>query len=218
MSQMSSTAGNGSQNIVKTTAGGAVFLLTAAVILGVGLLHALDTTSNAKAQTATETKATEQQQQVNQTSNTTNAPPVTPTRAPGDVKILVANGVAIQGVASKVSGKVKQMGYQMLTPGNTVKTETASAVQYASGYQTEAQAVATSLSIPASNVIPFATPAAVQELGDANVLVIVGSELAASVTTTTPGSSNTTVVNPAVNGPLTSGAGSNTNGTNSSSN
>lgn len=221
MSQSAGMAGGGrSASSPKASATGrAVLLLAFAVVLGAGLLNQLDDTEvgtrtiSAAAPPVEEDTAAP----VNDNSQVTvvSAPAL---RTPAEVKVLVANGVGVTGAASKVAGRLQPAGYQLLKPGNTLSRNENSTVQFAPGYEAEAQALATSLGMPGTAVQPLTQPAPVAELEGANVVVIVGNELANAAQTqaATPlpdsatGTSTTAASNsnPAVNGPLSQMPGS----------
>lgn len=201
------TNGNGGKpSATQSAPGRAVFLLAFFVVLGVGLLHELDK-PKASAQ-LNETKTAQVAQSGVTSSSTTQ-----PARTPAEVKVLVANGVGVAGAATRVSGRLSPVGYQLLKPSNTVATQTASAIYFAPGYQAEAEGVGTTLGIPASGVMALPTQPVVGDLQAANVVVVVGNDLAnisaATPTSNAAGSSSTTSstatstsVNP-LNGPLT---------------
>jgi len=210
------------------SAGRGVLVLALATAIGIFFLQQLDDApeiTRASAGSANNQVAT-QAPPVNPVVSTA---PIVQTRSPADVKVLVANGIGVSGVASKVAGRLQPIGYQLLKPGNTVKSETNSLVQYSAGYAAEAAAVANSLGLPASGVQALPVPNPVADLQGANIVVIVGNELAnapltqsaqpqnGNVASGTTGSATqtgtetqtgqvggvaTTAVNPATNGPL----------------
>jgi len=224
MSQVSATAGDGqatARPATKTPTGRAVFLLAVFVILGVWLLHELDSSpatttplaqtedkaDDKKASTNNATQAQSQTQTSSQTNTATQTQTTTPvSRTPSDIKLLVANGVGVNGVAAKIAGRLQPFGYQMLKSGNTTAKMTTSQVQYAEGYLTDAQAVATALGLSSSAVVAMPNPASISDLQGANIVVIVGNELATAAT----GASL------ALSGPLS--AGNSTTGTGTGTN
>jgi hypothetical protein len=224
MSQVNTMTGDARPRASKAPAGRAVFLLAVFVLMGVWLLHELDSTptatwatspaasssqetdnsTNVNNASATQTGQTGTNQATTQQSITT---PVA--RTPADIKLLVANGVGVNGAAAKVAGRLQPVGYQMLKPGNTTTKMTASQVQYAEGYATDAQAVATALGLPSAGVVAMPTPASISDLQGANIVVIVGNDLAATGTASGTGTATgtgtaagTTGSNSALNGPL----------------
>src|SRR4051794_4818172 len=114
MSQSSTVAGDGqsSQTPTKAPTGRAVFLLAIFVILGIALLHELDSPSSAATTNKTSAAASTSNSTSNQASTQNNAATQQNTsttlavRAPSDIKLLVANGVGVQGVAAKVASRL----------------------------------------------------------------------------------------------------------------
>jgi len=70
---------------------------------------------------------------------------------------------------------------------NATANVSTSAVYYVSGQKAAAEAVAATLHLPASSVLPYTTAAPVSTIGTAEVLVVVAPDLttAGSATTTT---------------------------------
>lgn len=109
------------------------------------------------------------------------------TKAPKDVKVLVANGTTTAGLASQVTESLRTKGYTTLTPTDTSAHVTTSMVYFEPGYGSDAAALATKLGLAASAVSAMPTPSPVPALGTANVLVVAGPNLntAAGTTSTT---------------------------------
>ncbi|MGH9102304.1 MAG: LytR C-terminal domain-containing protein [Acidimicrobiales bacterium] len=101
------------------------------------------------------------------------------TVAPSKVTTLVANGTAVPGAAGKVGTSLGQHGYHVLSPVNASSPVSSSQVYFASGYAEEASAVASSLSLPPSDVSAMPSPPPVSSSQSADVLVVVGPDLAA---------------------------------------
>jgi hypothetical protein len=221
MSQMSSSIGDSGSgagaSLKNAGTGRAVLVLAIAVVLGITLLHELD---NAPAGASNLASATTKAKAHNTTPAANAVPSTTtlPARSPAEVKVLVANGVGVNGAASKVAGRLQPIGYQLVKPGNTINKSTTSSVQYTPGYQAEAQALATSLNIPSASVQPIATPSPVTDLQGANVIVVVGDELANGGTSAN-GTTNTTTAGSNSNGTTnTTAAGTTSNNANSTTN
>lgn len=223
MSQVSGLAGNGGAGRVeKPTTGRAVLLLAVAVVLFVALLQQLEKEPG--------TPSSKPQDKAQPAASATTVTTV-PVRSPAEVKVLVANGAATAGAATRVNSRLQPVGYRLGKPTNTATKASASSIAYQVGYQAEAQAVATTLGLPATAVVAMPAPLPVADLQDANILVIVGPDLAAassaststttgangSAATTTTGmarasggvtttivasGSTATTANPATNGPL----------------
>ena len=167
-------------------AGRGAALLAVAVAIGVILLNAADDEPGDRLAAGSDSATTEPQAR-----GTTTLPPITtttlPLRAPRDVKVLSANGTDVRGVAGKVRDVLRASGYNVLAPTDA-KPATASAVYFAPAFNREAEAVAQALALPSTAVQPLPTPPPVPDVRGANVLVVVGPELAqrlAATTTTT---------------------------------
>jgi len=225
MSQSSTLGGErygGGDGAKAASAGRAVLVLALAAIVGFVVLQQLDDVPAASNRAAVITPSASQGVQPAPGPALTASPPVTSStaRSPADVKVLVANGIGATGVASKVAGRLQPIGYQLLKPGNTVNRETNSLVQYSAGYAAEAAAVANSLGLPASGVQPLPVPNPVADMQGAHLVVVVGNDLANAPLTQAAqpqtgtnvqsggagaagqGATQTTFVNPAINGPL----------------
>jgi hypothetical protein len=118
------------------------------------------------------------------TTTTTVAPTTTTTvpKAKSDVPVLVVNA---SGQA--VTNELQLAGWNVQAPMNATANVSTSAVYYVSGQKAAAEAVAATLHLPASAVLPYTTAAPVSTIGTAEVLVVVAPDLArsASATTTT---------------------------------
>lgn len=114
-------------------------------------------------------------------------------RAPAEVKVLVLNGSGKAGVAKSNSEAIGEKGYTMLTPGNAAANSSQTAVYYAAGYQTEAEAVASALGRTSDIVVAKPTTSLGPGSDTANVVVVLGADVApASSSTGSSGSSTST--------------------------
>jgi hypothetical protein len=175
-------------------------LLAVAVILGIVLLQQFDTDIDTGGQVATDVSQSDDETTTTRAVGLTTVPATTPTtaavRPKSEVRVLVANGAGVRGLGANTTAVLRGLGYATLTPtdttgGNVDRT----VVQYAEGYAAEARDVAAALSLPATAAIPQASPpVAAADLGDAKVIVILGTDVAnsATSTTTTAGGSGTT--------------------------
>src|SRR5436309_10784032 len=109
-------------------------------------------------------------------------------RAPAEVKVLPANGTGASGAAGRTGDKLKAAGYNVLAATNTAKQPlSSSAVYFKPGLEREARVVATLLALPDSTVQAMPTPPPVPDPKDADVVVVVGPDLAGkSVAPVTP--------------------------------
>jgi hypothetical protein len=172
-------------------AGRAVILLGAAVIIGAAMLHAMDrgVDFNAlKAQTGTADTTTPKAKKVPHAAvtATTSTSTTLPPRPPADVKVLPVNGTNVAGVAGRTGDVLRRGGYNVLSPTNTAKPVDSSSVQYAPGHDSEAKEVAKVLALPDTAVQPLASPPPVADTRGADVIVIVGPDLAARTAPTSP--------------------------------
>lgn len=187
-------------------------LLAVAVVLGIVLLNAADdappdrVSSGSSATTPSDS-----------TSSTLAAPTTVvtlPLRAPADVKVITGNGTTTKGVAGKARDQLKAAGYNVLAPTDATKA-TASAVYFVGDYTREAEGVATSLGLPPSSVAAVPTPPPLPDARGANVIVVVGPELAqrltpTSATTAAGGATTTTAAGGATTSTTRAGATSST--------
>lgn len=162
-------------------AGRGALLLTVAVILGIVLLNAADDPPPDRVTAASPDDDP-------QTTTTLAAPTTTvatvPLRPPPEVKVLAANGTTTKGVARKVTDQLKAAGYNVLSPTDSQQAGT-SAVYFTGDYQREAATVAEGLGLPATVVVALPTPPPLTDARGANVIVVVGPELAQRVSGTT---------------------------------
>ncbi len=184
MSQTATSNEGTTQAAKAATTGRAVLLLALFVVLAVALLNALDD----PAADTTVVRAAAAPAPAAPVAATVPPPVTVPTRSPSEVKVLVANGVGVNGAASRVASRLQPIGYLLVTPGNTTTPSPVSGVAFTEGYQPEAQALATSLGLPTTAVQPF-NPTLVADAQGANLVVVVGNDLAAAppASTATPG-------------------------------
>lgn len=113
-------------------------------------------------------------------------------KLPAEVTVIVLNGTSVGGAAGKYSTALGTVGYQMLEPGDAPTNVPATQVFFTPGYEQEAAAVALAAGAPAT-VTPAALPTPPPgEVGAANVVVVLGADLA-SLTPTTVATTPTTV-------------------------
>lgn len=163
-----------------TAVGRAVVLLVVAVLLGLVLLNATDgpdpdrVTADVVAEESGDGALAE--------SSTTTSPPTTqaPTRPHEQVKVLAANGTKSKGVAGRLTETLKGLGYNALAPVDA-PTTAETIVYVAAGYEREGAELATLLALGPSAVRPLTAPSPVRDLRGANLLVVVGNDLAARI-------------------------------------
>lgn len=114
-------------------------------------------------------------------------------RSPAEVTVIVLNGTSVGGAAGKYSVAIGTAGYQMLESGNATTKIPTTQVYFAEGFELEAAAVALAAGAPAT-VTPAALPTPPPgEIGAANVVVVIGADLAdLTPTTAAPATDSTT--------------------------
>lgn len=175
-------------------AGRAAAVLLVAVVIGIVLLNKVDdpvrqVSAGGGGNTTEETT----------TTVATPVPTTLPARPPAEVKVLSANGTKVNGAAGRTRDALKALGYNVLSPIETKRPVEASVVFFTPGFDREAQTVAQALKLQPTSVqpLPAADALPVSDLRGANVVVVVGPDLAkptgASSTTTTAKKTTTTV-------------------------
>ncbi len=152
------------------------FVLTTVLVLGV--IH--PTTSVMGARTGSAASTTTKPA----------APTTTTTTAPPHVPVLAANASGVPGAAGSVTTQLQTAGWDMLPPVNASARVTVTNVYYVAGQKGVAQSVAKALLLPASSVAPYTTSAPVSSIGTAEVLIVVGPDLANRTSTTTSSTVN----------------------------
>jgi hypothetical protein len=172
-------------------AGRGALLLLVAVVIGIVLLNKTDTTS------VTTVKQTNTTVKPGRTATTTSTIPTTTTLAAHDsatVKVLPVNGTTTGGVGARAKDALLAARYNALAPTDSknkpVKT---TVIFFAPGYEGDAHLIATLLNITNPNIQPMPavrTNIAVNTANAdaANVIVVVGEDIAASLPTTTTSS------------------------------
>lgn len=183
-------------------AGRGAVLLAVAVILGIVLLNAADDPGPDRISAGA---AEEDDDDGSSDDTATTLPPTTlatvPPRSPQEVKVLPTNATAVKGVAGKARDTLQAAGYNVLAPTDATRAEASNVYFTSADFEREAQAVASALGLPANVVVayPTAPPLPVTDPKGANVVVVVGPELAqqlapapsTTVTTRAAGASTT---------------------------
>jgi hypothetical protein len=171
--------------------GRAVALIAVAVLLGLFLLHRTGPANSGPPALAAATSTTQTTAPPTSAAATTSSSVATKT--PQAVKVLVANGTPTAGVASRLSTRLKGQGYDTVGAGtNASQAATTSKVYYQPGFAAEAATLAQLLKLPPSAAQPMPSPAPVNNLGSANVVVVAGPDLASGSSGTGGGSTPTT--------------------------
>ncbi|MFZ4669407.1 MAG: LytR C-terminal domain-containing protein [Microthrixaceae bacterium] len=118
-------------------------------------------------------------------------------KAPQQVKVVVANGSPVSGLAGKTTAFLAQNGYSNSTATDAQSQVSVTTVYYSPGFEASAKALARILGLNSSQVqaLPNGAELAKNQPSDAGVVVIAGPEIAtivgASSSTSGSGSSGT---------------------------
>jgi hypothetical protein len=175
--------------------GRGAILIAAAFVIGLILLQKTDRTPRS---VRTQTGATPT------TSPALTLPTTATTVVTGhqskDVKVLVANGTNTAGAASRVVQPLTAAGYNVLAPTDATKAAKASTktsvVYFTPGYDQDARVIAVRIGLQQTAVqtMPAAPP--VSNTQGANVIVVIGPDLAGSGGTATTARTGTTARTP----------------------
>jgi hypothetical protein len=114
----------------------------------------------------------------------------TTTVALATIHVLVANATETNGVAGSVTNFLASKGFGTLTAVNALVKVTSSEIFTVGGATADTSVVASALDLPAVSIEPAASAAPVSSTTGANVVVIVGPDLATrfapGATTTAP--------------------------------
>ncbi len=162
-------------------------LVVVAVLLGLVLLrNGLDTSevvtssrNDSSTDGTTDDSSDEGTDAIDEETTTTLA-----VRSPAEVTVVVLNGTSVGGAAGKYSTAIGTAGYQMVDPADAATKIPATQVFFTAGYEREAAAVALAAGAPATltpALLPTPPPG---EVGAANVVVVIGADLASLTPTT----------------------------------
>lgn len=174
-------------------AGRGAILLAVAVVLGIILLNAADDPPPDRvAAGVTEEEDDSSAEPEDPTTPTT--PLTAPPRAPQEIRVLPTNGTAVKGVAGKARDQLQASGYNVLAPTDAQRATSSNVYFTSQDFEREAQAVAAALGLPASVVVAFpsAPPLPVSDGKGANVIVVVGPELAEQLSSSGTATTSTT--------------------------
>ena len=100
--------------------------------------------------------------------------------SPSQLQVQVLNGSGVAGAAGRMTSKLSDAGYIVLTPANAARRYTTSAVYYAEGYRSDAEQVLAAADIDEIETVT-AMPA-VFAAEDAAVVVLLGTDSAPAAT------------------------------------
>ncbi len=126
---------------------------------------------------ATDDETTTETPAVDETPAATDPPPILHTIS--EVRLLVVNGTGVGGAAGTVNNSFIALGYNGLEPtnSNSPDTITETKVYYAEAYILDAQSIALALNAPTTAVAPLTDDVPVDELSEAHVVIVLGSDL-----------------------------------------
>ncbi len=99
---------------------------------------------------------------------------------PAEVRVLVANGTEVGGAAGAIREVlISDQGYNGLPPVNATTEEVPefSFVYYANGYELDARNVGLIIGADSANILPIPAALPVADLAEANILILLGSDL-----------------------------------------
>lgn len=169
-------------------AGRGTALLAVAVVLGIVLLNATDDSPSevsSKPDTDQTQPTTPAGGDPDPTTSTSTAPPA---RLPAEVKVIAVNGAGVNGAGAKATDALREAGFNVLAPLTGTRGAT-TAVFHAAGFEREGAAVATALAVPTTAAQALGTPPPVADIRGADVVVVVGADLANRLTATSSSSS-----------------------------
>ena len=112
-------------------------------------------------------------------ATTTSVAPTTTTVNMAGTKIVVANGSGVGGSAGRLSDVLREEGYAVIEPTNAVRNDyETTEIYFLQGFEAQAGVVARELGVPVTGLLPDPSPVPAEGIQDANVIVIVGKDLA----------------------------------------
>ena len=170
-------------------------LLAVAVIIGIVILQQFDTGGVDVGQVSTDITVPSEETTTTRRVGLTTVPPQTPTtarlRPKGEVQVLVANGAGVRGLGAATTAQLKNLGWGTLNPIDATATVERTGIQYVEGYEAEARDLATALTLPAAVVTRLAAPP-VSDVGEAKLVVLLGTDIASTTTTAAGATTSTT--------------------------
>jgi hypothetical protein len=151
----------------------AVFVVAAIALVAIGTRPTVNGGAATAPTTTTTTTTTPGGSKTAPTTTTTTVPH-------GSVSVVVANATQTNGLAAHFTTVLAAQGWAMQTAVDAATTETTSTVYYASGQQASAGAIATELTLKPTAVQPLTTAVPVTGASGVDVVVVIGSDLAAA--------------------------------------
>lgn len=155
-----------------------IAVLVVAVLIGIVLLMKAGDSGSGTNTAAPGTTTTMASTTTTPDNTTSTTKVVKGDNEPSSVDVLVLNGSGKAGVAKSNSDTIGQSGFNMLTPANAASIQAETAVYYADGYQSDAEAVASALGLPSSVVDAMPSTSPGPGADAANVVVVLGQNVA----------------------------------------
>ncbi|MGH9045434.1 MAG: LytR C-terminal domain-containing protein [Acidimicrobiales bacterium] len=185
MDRPDSARGAGGPSPGRIAIGRALLVIGVAILVGVLVLQTTRSPNATKAASHTSRSTA-----VTAPPRTTTTVPVTPR---SQVHVLVANASTTNGVASQYTTVLTNAGWSLLTPTDATVTRPTSSIYYATGEHDQALVVAQALGVLPGAVLPLSATSPVTKTTGAEVVVVIGSDLAARTPpSTVPPTSTTT--------------------------
>ncbi len=112
------------------------------------------------------------------TTTTTTVAHTTTTLPKSHVKVQVANGTSVSGLAGHYTNELVVLGWDALSPIDANHRSNTTIVYYHPGFEWAARDIAKSLNVPASAVTPIGSSQPVAGYQNDDVIVVVGLDLA----------------------------------------
>jgi hypothetical protein len=160
-------------NVVK----GAILVLIA-VVVGVVVLANVNSGSGSSSKPTTATTTTVKGGATTVPGGATTVPAATTVPPAGSFKVVVANASGVQGAAGRTTTALKSAGFTTVDPVTASAKITISIVYVLPGYEAAGNQVAAALKLPPARVQPMPSPLPVPTLNGAQVLVLLGSDIA----------------------------------------
>lgn len=128
------------------------------------------------------------------TASTSPRPPSTTTStvAHSSVRVLVANGTQEPNAAAHFTQLLHLQGWNVGAPKNTLSAVSSTTIYYGPGWQQAAALVASDLGVPTTAVQPLGAGVPVGSTTGLDIVVVIGSDLAASGFPATPATTGPT--------------------------
>jgi len=160
-------------------------LFVLAVVLLLSQIHTPVPATSGSAAAPTTTSTVPGSPTTTAPARTTTTTTTAVTKAKSNVPVLVANASGKPGAAATITNELQVAGWNVQAPINATANVATSTVYYVAGQKVAATAVAATLHLTPSAVLPYTTAAPVSTIGTAEVLVVVAPDLAGATTSTT---------------------------------